>query len=91
MAELDRNAHVVRDQRQRFVQSRDVDLQRGWKLDEDRPELVPQSAGPAEEPLHRLFRILQLLDVREVAAHLGRHDEVVRGALTPLGERLLFR
>jgi hypothetical protein len=89
--ELHRNAHVVRDKGQGFVERRDIDLQRRRQLDQDRAELVAQRSRSTEEPLHRLLGILQLLDVCQIAAHLRRHDEIVRRAVTPLGERLFLR
>jgi hypothetical protein len=60
-------------------------------LEQNRPELRPEGPSAAEEPLDRFLRILQLLDVREVAAHLGGHHEVGWRSLAPLRKGLLLR
>jgi len=88
---LERDSLARSESRQRGVEKPRVDLHAGWQLDQRRPALTAQLARPLEKALHRLFRIVQALQVREEAAHLQSECEVRGRSLLPLLENGRFR
>ena len=57
------------------------------ELVEDGAEMAAERAGAAEEPIDRLFGVLQLLHVRQEAAGLHGEEESARRPRGPGGER----
>src|SRR5919112_2733425 len=68
---------IVRESIERACQPVDIAPQLGRELEEDGSDLPAETTDTADEPVHRLFRIVELPDVRQIPAHLDRHPEVV--------------
>src|SRR5439155_9974018 len=83
VAELDGDPNVGREPVEGPGETVAVAAELWGQLDEGRPELRAEAAGPPDEPLDRFRRALQPPDVGQVTTDLDGHDEVVRGALRP--------
>jgi hypothetical protein len=59
-----------RQRRHKRLEAQQVDFPARWQLVEHRPQRSPQPLGPFEEELERLLRLLELFEVRQVAAGL---------------------
>src|SRR6516165_3938760 len=58
------------------------------QLQQYRPQPLAEAAGRGHQPLHRLRRVPQPLDVGQVPARLDRHHEIVRGPRPPAREHV---
>ncbi len=91
VAKLEDRAVSHGDARDEFFQSRKVLVQVGWKLVENRPEVLAQQARQIEESLDLLGSVAELLDVGDVPAGLDREQKPRRHAVVPVHHRLLLR
>ncbi len=72
------------------LQALTVGPEAGWKLPEDRPELLLQRQGRAKEAFQRLLRVAQPLYMGDEAAPLEAEDEAGRRLQPPLREGRRF-
>ena len=86
VAKLDRDSYGPVEKDQRFLQQSQVDLESRRQLQQNGAELRTESAGPLDESVHRLGRVLQPLEVGEVAAHLQREEKILGRARPPVLE-----
>src|SRR6185437_1661646 len=88
--ELDGHPMVPREGPEGAGQGVDVDLQGRWELQQHRPQLRAEPLEPAGQPVHRFGGLPEATNVREIAAGLDRHDEVVGSPRRPVGEGTAF-
>src|SRR5262245_28368486 len=89
VAKFERELSSLRKLLQEGAQAIEVRLPRSGKLEQNGTQLVSQTGGPLHEQRQRLLRILQLLDMGDVAAGLDGKQEAIGHALAPVDERLL--
>src|SRR5207248_7950814 len=85
-AKLDGDSDRAIEKPQRLFQQLEVDPKSWWQLDQDRTQLRTKGAGARHEAAHRFGGIVQPLEVRQVAAHLQREDEIGRTVVLPVLE-----
>jgi hypothetical protein len=93
MPELDRmlDAHRIGQHGKKPLEAIDILRHLPWQLVQHRAQLRSQLAGTAEETLHRLVRILQLLHVRQETTGFYREQKPCGHSRAPLREHTLIR
>ena len=74
-----------------MLESRQVELERVLELEEDRAQLLAQTAGGIDDQVDGLLLDGEALDVADVAAALDGEQKARRGLLSPGGEALRCR
>ena len=87
MARLDRHPNAKTERVERPVEPVDVDLEARRKLKQDRPESIAEDRRTVHQVLDRRPRIVEPLDVRQVATRLHREHEPVGHRVAPAAER----
>src|SRR5215468_4226 len=82
--ELDGDSHRSGEAIEGRAQALRVCAHPGRELDEDRAELRAKPDGALQKEVDRSLWVAQAPDMCQEAAHLDRHDEVVKGLLAPV-------
>src|SRR5439155_12818940 len=80
-----------REELQEAAQAREVLVEIGRKLEEQRPELAAHRLGRAQEIVELLGYVGQSLLVRDALGGLQDEDESIRGLRRPAGQQVAVR